>query len=153
MLALYPFTLAAAPEMGRFRASHANKPNWHWSGNARRSMLAAVQPCRCGPMNTVFRFKHLLLALIVFTGFAGVAVNAARAADHATVLMYHRFGEADYPSTNVTIAQFEEHLEVLASGAYSVLPLEDIVARLRSRRTASRPHRGHHDRRCLSVGL
>ena len=83
-------------------------------------------------MTTVFRFKHLLLALIVFTGFAGVAVNAARAADHATVLMYHRFGEADYPSTNVTIAQFEEHLEVLASGAYTVLPLEDIVASLRA---------------------
>ena len=83
-------------------------------------------------MTTAYRLKHIVLALIVATGFAGLAAHAAKAADHATILMYHRFGEADYPSTNVTIAQFEEHLEVLASGAYSVLPLEDIVASLQA---------------------
>ena len=83
-------------------------------------------------MTTAYRLKNLLLALVVITGFAGFAAHSARAADHATILMYHRFGESDYPSTNVTIAQFEEHLEVLASGAYSVLPLEDIVASLQA---------------------
>ena len=70
----------------------------------------------------------LALAMAILVG------HAARgfAADHATILMYHRFGEENYPSTNVTLAQFEEHLEVLASGPYSVLPLEEIVASLRS---------------------
>lgn len=70
----------------------------------------------------------LILAAAILVG------HAARgfAADHATVLMYHRFGEDNYPSTNVTLAQFDEHLEVLASGPYHVLPLEEIVASLRS---------------------
>lgn len=54
------------------------------------------------------------------------------AADHATILMYHRFGEENYPSTNVRLEQFDEHLEILASGPYNVWPLEDIVAHLRS---------------------
>ena len=48
--------------------------------------------------------------------------HAARslAADYATILMYHRFGEDRYPSTNVTLEQFEEHLEILASGRGAV---------------------------------
>ena len=32
---------------------------------------------------------------------------AAKAADQAVVVMYHRFGEQDYPSTNIRIEQVE----------------------------------------------
>jgi len=46
----------------------------------------------------------------------------------AVVIMYHRFGETKYPSTNVTLEQFEAHLEELKSGKYKVLALEDILA-------------------------
>ena len=79
-----------------------------------------------------FSTRRILAALAL--AMAILVGHAARgfAADHATILMYHRFGEENYPSTNVTLAQFEEHLEVLASGPYSVLPLEEIVASLRS---------------------
>ena len=67
----------------------------------------------------------------VLAAFAmvGAAVPAG-AADSAVVIMYHRFGEAAYPSTNVTIEQFESHIRELKSGPYAVLPLPEIVARL-----------------------
>lgn len=52
------------------------------------------------------------------------------AADWASVIMYHRFGESQYPHTNISIDQFQEHLSELKSGGYSVLPLGKIVAAL-----------------------
>ena len=45
----------------------------------------------------------------------------------AVVLMYHRFGESRYPSTNITIEQFEAHIEELKRGPYRVLPVADII--------------------------
>jgi peptidoglycan/xylan/chitin deacetylase (PgdA/CDA1 family) len=56
--------------------------------------------------------------------------SVAFAADYATVLMYHRFGENKYPSTNIQIEQFDAHLEVLANGDYHVWPLDKIVNHL-----------------------
>jgi biofilm PGA synthesis lipoprotein PgaB len=50
------------------------------------------------------------------------------AGDEAVVLMYHRFGEDRYPSTNVRLEQFEAHLEYLATHGYTVVPLTDVVA-------------------------
>ena len=41
--------------------------------------------------------------------------------------MYHRFGESDYPSTNITLEQFQSHLEEFKTQDYNVLPLEFIV--------------------------
>lgn len=41
--------------------------------------------------------------------------------------MYHRFGEDNYPSTNITIEQFERHLEEFSKPKYNVLPLELII--------------------------
>lgn len=52
----------------------------------------------------------------------------------AVVLMYHRFGEAGLPSTNIRLEQFEAHLAELTSGGYAVLPLPEIVAALREGR-------------------
>ncbi len=43
----------------------------------------------------------------------------------AVVLMYHRFGDSRYPSTNITIEQFEAHLKELKRGPYRVLPVAD----------------------------
>jgi len=44
--------------------------------------------------------------------------------------MYHRFGEAEHPSTSVTIEQLEAHIAELKLAKYSVLPLGEIVDRL-----------------------
>ncbi len=55
----------------------------------------------------------------------------ARAADHAVIIMYHRFGESDFPSTNIRLKQFESHLAELTDGGYRVLPLPEIVRALK----------------------
>ena len=57
---------------------------------------------------------------------------AAKAADQAVVIMYHRFGEQDYPSTNIRVEQFEAHLAELTSGKYNVMDLPDIVKALKA---------------------
>jgi len=66
----------------------------------------------------------LALALIA------AATPALAEPPSAVILMYHRFGEDDIPSTNIRLAQFERHLAILASPAYHVLPLPEVVAAL-----------------------
>ena len=41
--------------------------------------------------------------------------------------MYHRFGESNYPSTNITLDQFTEHLEEFSKLDYNVVSLEYII--------------------------
>ena len=60
--------------------------------------------------------------------------GAALAADSAVIVMYHRFGEDKYPSTSVTLAQFEAHIEHLANGGYAVLPVPEIIDSIRAGR-------------------
>ena len=67
----------------------------------------------------------LAMAATIATGSA-----AAIAADSAVILQYHRFGEDAYPSTSVTIEQFEAHIEHLSTGGYTVLPVPEILAAL-----------------------
>ena len=78
-----------------------------------------------------FRCRATILGLVTAALLAGHAAHSL-AADYATILMYHRFGEDRYPSTNVTLEQFEEHLEILASGPYNVMPLDDVVEHLQA---------------------
>ena len=52
----------------------------------------------------------------------------------ASVVMYHRFGDGRYPSTNIELAQFEAHIAELKRDKYNVLPLPDVVAALRQDR-------------------
>jgi peptidoglycan/xylan/chitin deacetylase (PgdA/CDA1 family) len=61
----------------------------------------------------------------------------ASAADSAVIFMYHRFGEDSFASTNVPLDQFEAHVQELRSGAYTVLPVPQIVAALREGRPLS----------------
>lgn len=60
----------------------------------------------------------------------GLAGGIARAADSAVVLMYHRFGDARFPATNIRIEQFRGHLEYLRANAYTVIPLERLISSL-----------------------
>ena len=69
------------------------------------------------------RFAAMSVLLLSFLG-------SAFAADHAVILMYHRFGEDRLPSTNIRLDQFDAHLEKLSSGNYSVWPLAKIVDHL-----------------------
>ena len=68
-------------------------------------------------------FVTMLVLVLSFPG-------SAFAADHAVILMYHRFGEDRLPSTNIRLDQFDAHLEKLSNGNYSVWPLAKIVDHL-----------------------
>ncbi len=65
--------------------------------------------------------KRLLVAfLLVF----------ALPAKSAVIFMYHRFGEAEFPSTSVTLAQFEAQLDFLEREGFDVWPLPKLVTSL-----------------------
>lgn len=57
---------------------------------------------------------------------------AAQEISGAVIAMYHRFGENDFPSTNIRIDQFEEHIEELKKERYHVLPLPKIIESLKA---------------------
>ncbi len=61
---------------------------------------------------------------------AAVIPALASATSSAVVIMYHRFGEGNFPSTNTTVEQLDEHIAKLTSGPYAVLPVSEIIERL-----------------------
>lgn len=72
------------------------------------------------------------LALLAMASVLGAMPRTARAQENgAVVIMYHRFGEENLPSTNIRIEQFEAHIAELTSGPYNVLPLEEISKALK----------------------
>ena len=48
-----------------------------------------------------------------------------------TVLIYHRFGEDKYPTTNIDVSRFREQLEYLKENDYQVIPLAQLVRSLK----------------------
>jgi len=89
--------------------------------------VAAIRRCAAG-----------LAALAMAAGGArlahaesGAAGTDDPAADNgAVVLMYHRFGNQKYPSTNVRMEQFKAHIEKLSEDKYTVMRLSQLVAAL-----------------------
>lgn len=78
-------------------------------------------------------------AIFMALTFFATGENVARADTvkqglSAVVVMYHRFGEDAYPSTNVRLEQLDAHIKELSREKYRVLPLEEIVAALHSGR-------------------
>ena len=89
----------------------------------------------------MIRFFRAGLLAVFFTvqSFAVMAQDAGLGAgekgageDGASLIMYHRFGETDYPSTNVRLDQLENHIKELSSGAYTVLAVPEIIRRLKA---------------------
>jgi len=70
------------------------------------------------------------VAALILAAVPGASAVEVPADNGAAVIMYHRFGETQYPSTNIRIDQFEAHIAELTSGGYSVLPLPEIAAAL-----------------------
>lgn len=75
--------------------------------------------------------RLILFFLLFATGIGSSSVLMA--ADSAVIVMYHRFGESTYPSTNIRLEQFERHLEELSNPKYTVLPIPEIIAKLKSK--------------------
>ncbi len=72
------------------------------------------------------------LSLFIMGLLGGLLFPSIAAASSASVIMYHRFGEAGFPSTNTSIEQLNAHITELTSNNYKVLPLEKIVVKLKS---------------------
>nr|MBC8241481.1 hypothetical protein [Alphaproteobacteria bacterium] len=72
---------------------------------------------------------RLILLLVLMSLI--LPVSASYAGESAVVLMYHRFGDSRYPTTSIQLAQFEAHIAELKSGPYTVLPVPEILRRLR----------------------
>ena len=76
--------------------------------------------------------KVLCLALL---GLSLAVPYAAKAEDGASLIMYHRFGENDFPTTNVRLEQLDAHIKELTSGDYTVLAVPEIMRRLKAGET------------------
>ena len=73
---------------------------------------------------------HSRIAPVITAALSVVAsllAMTAYAADSAVVLMYHRFGEDDFPATNIRVEQFEAQLEHLRERGYAVVPLARVL--------------------------
>ena len=89
----------------------------------RRTINAGRPLRRSGGLLT----RVLLAAAWAVAGAVAAGVPAA-ADTAAVVIMYHRFGEPKYPSTNITLEQFEAHIQELRTGGYRVVGLPEIIA-------------------------
>lgn len=72
--------------------------------------------------------KYPLMFFILIMG----GVMPSYASNEATIIMYHRFGESNLPSTNIQLDVFDEHLQTIDDEGWIVLPLAEIVSRLKS---------------------
>ena len=72
----------------------------------------------------MFILKILLIFFICLNISSSYASNIKNS---AVVFMYHKFGVSKYPSTSVTIDQFDGHLQEFSKSKYSVEPIEFII--------------------------
>lgn len=75
--------------------------------------------------------KALLISLLICAWLNLPAIADTRPA--AVAFMYHHFGEARYPSTNIRLEQFEAHLDYLAHNNFQVLPLAEVLSAIQQR--------------------
>ncbi|MDA3786054.1 MAG: polysaccharide deacetylase family protein [Deltaproteobacteria bacterium] len=72
---------------------------------------------------TVFMFSLLL----------AVMPSLCLAAADATILIYHRFGDQRYPTTNVSVEAFTQQMDFLDAHHYTVIPLAELITLVKKR--------------------
>lgn len=78
------------------------------------------------PLRSTRQFFLLFLAAFLFLFFRPVLVHG-----DVTVLIYHRFGESKYPTTNVATERFREQMAYLSENSFNVVPLSTLVRALK----------------------
>ncbi len=73
-----------------------------------------------------FMKKIIILMLLLAT------IGQVFASNSAVFIMYHRVGDGRYPTTNVTVEQFTEEMQYLHDQHYNVLPMPEIIAKLKN---------------------
>jgi len=86
-------------------------------------MIQGAQVRQAMTAVNVIRSAALALALIV---------SGIRGAEAAVVLIYHRFDDGRYPSTNLNLDTFRGQLQWLADNAFDVWPASRLVALLQT---------------------
>ena len=71
-------------------------------------------------------FLILKILLISNASFAQeISKTEIQNVNYASVLMYHRFGENKYPTTNIKMDQFSDHIKELIKTKYNVIKIQD----------------------------
>ncbi len=70
--------------------------------------------------------------IIFFNFFLTLVINVlfysySLAQDSVSIIMYHRFGEPNYPSTNIQMDRFESHIIELKNPKYNIMKLSKII--------------------------
>ena len=73
----------------------------------------------------MFKLNKIIIILLI-TSVLFVSKLFANE-NSVAVFVYHRFGENDYPSTNIRINQFKKHLDELTKNNYNVVSTEEII--------------------------
>ena len=83
-----------------------------------------------------FLYFIVIFIKILFITNSSVAqeniVKNINSANYVSVIMYHRFGEDNYPSTNIKLEQFEEHINELLKPKYHVIDINEAVNALKN---------------------
>jgi len=79
--------------------------------------------------------RSFLLLFITITTLCSVEKeNTNTLTNHSAVaFVYHRFGESKYPSTNITLKQFQAQLDYLRKHNYNVWSLSKIINTIKNR--------------------
>ncbi|MFT6583715.1 MAG: peptidoglycan/xylan/chitin deacetylase (PgdA/CDA1 family) [Alphaproteobacteria bacterium] len=93
------------------------------------SFTALIQVSGAALFGVVRRPAFWLACALLWVG-----CGLSQTAQGAVAIMYHRFGASSYPSTNITIAQFEGHIEAIKRGPYKVIPVTELAAALKEGR-------------------
>ncbi|MBH69541.1 MAG: chitin deacetylase [Rhodospirillaceae bacterium] len=75
---------------------------------------------------------RIFFSAIVVTFCFNALAEAELKESSAVILVYHRFGESTYSSSNIRLEQFRAHVNELKKSRYKVLPLSVIIANLYS---------------------
>ncbi|MCC3862356.1 polysaccharide deacetylase family protein [Pseudemcibacter aquimaris] len=74
--------------------------------------------------------KAYLLFCLIMSSLT--VTSYAQEEDSAIIIMYHRFGESKYPSTNITLDQIDQHIAELSKEQYNIVPLKEVVDAIKS---------------------
>lgn len=74
-------------------------------------------------MKKIYYIFFLILTYFTFSA----EISFAQQEDSAVIIMYHRFGENNFPTTNVTLEQIDQHISELIKEEYNVVPLRDVI--------------------------
>ena len=83
-------------------------------------------------------FFKIILLINVFANTSFSQNSNPVMFDHLNILMYHRFGEDKFPSTNSTMDQFTSHIKELRNPKYNIIKLNDGIRGIKNKNLKDR---------------